>query len=262
MKNSLVTLILACTIMSVGCLPPRASDLNTESYDFYVANAIAVMKLKKTKGPRPVSPVDDDELKRRTARPVSECDECLDINGRPIGKVGDGTVMRDCPYCDSNGDGNNDDSFGEEGSVKPAYGEGTKQDKIKFIPDKLDLSIVPDLVWHTNTADATAKATEFNKRIVVLLSSNPPSSTWNSAIVKDYIRENFILLKVNLNEEDAKEAWTNSAIGSVQVKDRQLVDPTITVLSSDGKFIYSQEKGFKEVSDSSIELLNALKSLN
>jgi hypothetical protein len=261
MNKAILPVLLCGAIMISGCVERRAPDLNTEAFDFFVGQAIAVMKLENKVGPnRPIP--DDDELRRNTPRPVSECDECLDSNGNPVGYVGDGTIRKDCVYCDSNGDGNNADSgYGDSEPEVPAYGERNKQDKIKFIPDKLQLDIVPELVWHTSTAAATAKAAEVDLPILVLLSKDSPSEVWESGMTKLYILNNFVLLKVNLSDLDAKKAWAESAKGSDRFKDGELLDPTLTVLSKEGKFLYDQIKGFQAVPDNSLGLIDVLKSL-
>ncbi len=247
--------------MTSGCIERKEPDLNTETFDFFIGQAIAVMKLENKVGPnRPVP--DDDELRRKTPRPVSDCDECLDSDGNPTGYVGDGTIRKDCVYCDSNGDGNNaDPGYGDVEPEIPAYGERDKQDKIKFVPDKLDLDIVSELVWNTSTASATSKAAEKDLPILVLLSEESPSTVWDSGLVKLYVVNNFVLLKVNLSDMEARKAWAESAKGSDRFKDGELLDPTLTVLSKDGKFLYDQTKGFKVVPTNSLELLEVLKSL-
>lgn len=266
----IAAILILCPIL--GCsrevvIPQKPIEPNKYRNLVIVAAALAAVT------PANSTPVDPDNPPEPN-NPVRRHTDCPDCNYK--GWLGDGQPRADCPACDFNNDGNNEDPMSVFGEIikslnaqyaAEAVAEQkleTEKNKSEFTEEELRLSKPKtQLEWVKDTQEAIKKSAG-TKPILVVLTATELSPAWHDKEVVEYINENYIPLCADLMSITVENAWASMAPKDDSVVKNGMFysfkNDVFTVLNSNGEFTTEAAKTYIDVPISSKKLLELLKN--
>lgn len=263
-KKIYFIIVLFISTIFVGCSTNSVPDINPRKYINLCACSAAMAAIKSNEDFDPVKPVPDNP--EPTVRPPKDCETCSHR-----GWLGDGRPRSDCPDCDANGDGSNEDPMSVflSGSEEP--GKNPEQEKPdskteeenEFSNKELGLDYIR---WTTSSQQAINKAKSFQKPIIVVLENGSPSSLWDDDNVIKEINESFVPLFGDITDESVGVAWATQAKNTRLVESKngkfKLKQPILAILSPQGTFTSNNPNDiFYALPNTSEELIELVKSL-
>ncbi len=252
-KMNKIYILLLISVICVGCkenifIPKPSPD----KYLNYVVVCAGGTSIDRVSVPSP-----DPEPSPEEATKTKDCQEC----GQQ-GFFGDGRPRRDCPYCDYNEDGNNQESLNE---VIRIWKDKKRGEVILDIDETEDFLAESTISWLGNSPESLAKASQENKAVLILLSSDSPSDIWDNEEIIGFVDQNFVPLWGKMSLPEYENAWASRAIGTSNVTTQDGIStftgPVICVLNNKGQFITNSDDTFHSVPNDSLELMDILNQM-
>lgn len=273
-KYSFLLVIVLTTTFISGCSRVTRPNIEPNKYINLCACSAAMASVRPNDDVNPSGP--DVIPDTPTVRRPKDCDTCSHN-----GWLGDGRPRSDCPDCDYNGDGNNEDPMSvfnqiiqesekpiekpiEKPGDKPEEGLDNKlEEQAEFTNEELGLDYIK---WTTNSQQAISKAKSIDKPILVVLEEGTPSDIWDDDDIIKLVNDRFVTLFGDLSDQMIGSAWAKEARNTKLVKFQnstfQFKQPIIAILTPEGTFGKNDPtKVFFEIPSNKTKLLKLLQEL-